>query len=153
MSQVGDRGDDGPVLVVGQEPGDEPALDLQLVDRDELQVVHRRVAGAEVVQRQVTPILFRCEITVLVAVESVSRMLSVISRDSRSGGTPASDSACSTVGTRSGWVSCRAERLTLTRNGEVAQPGGSASISRSAVRRIWVPSCTISPVSSARSMN
>ena len=49
--EADDRLGDGRVLRVGLEVGDERDVDLQRVDREMLQVRQRRVAGAEVVDR------------------------------------------------------------------------------------------------------
>ena len=48
-----DRGDERGVVGVGAEPVDERSVDLHGVDREPLEVAERRVAGAEVVDRQV----------------------------------------------------------------------------------------------------
>ena len=43
------------VVRIGSEPVDEDAVDLDAVDREQLEIAERRVAGAEVVDRQVDP--------------------------------------------------------------------------------------------------
>ena len=52
---VHDRADDGRVVRIRPEPGDEAAVDLDLVDGKALEVAHRGVAGAEVVDGQTDP--------------------------------------------------------------------------------------------------
>ena len=47
-----DRAGDRRALVVLAEGGDEAAVDLQHVEREAVQVGERRVAGAEVVERE-----------------------------------------------------------------------------------------------------
>ncbi len=55
VAEVDRRADDDQVTLVAQHRRDERAVDLQLVDRHLAQVGERRVAGAEVVDRQVHP--------------------------------------------------------------------------------------------------
>src|SRR4051794_10644841 len=51
VGDVDDRRDDRGVVLLGAEPVDERAVDLDRVDRDALQARERRVAGAEVVEQ------------------------------------------------------------------------------------------------------
>jgi hypothetical protein len=55
VGQVDDRGHDRRVLLVGEQAGHERPVDLELVDREPLEVRQRGVAGAEVVDRQADP--------------------------------------------------------------------------------------------------
>ena len=51
MGELGDRADDRARAVAGQQVLDEAAVDLQLVEREALQIAERRIAGAEIVER------------------------------------------------------------------------------------------------------
>ena len=51
MGEFGDRADDRAGAVAGQQIVDEAAVDLQLVEREALQIAERRIAGAEIVER------------------------------------------------------------------------------------------------------
>ena len=51
MGEFGDRADDRAGAVAGQQVLDEAAVDLDLVEREALQIAQRRIAGAEIVER------------------------------------------------------------------------------------------------------
>ena len=51
MGELGDRMDDRARAVAGQQVVDEAAVDLELVEREALQIAERRIAGAEIVER------------------------------------------------------------------------------------------------------
>ena len=51
VGELGDRADDGARAVAGQQVLDEAAVDLELVEREALQIAERRIAGAEIVER------------------------------------------------------------------------------------------------------
>ena len=51
MGELGDRADDRARAVAGQQVLDEAAVDLELVEREALQIAERRIAGAEIVER------------------------------------------------------------------------------------------------------
>jgi hypothetical protein len=89
VGQADDRLGDGGVVGVGQDVLDELAVDLQLVQRQPLQVRQRRVADAEVVERQPTPISFRLRILATVTSMPSASRLSVSSSFSLPGPMPA----------------------------------------------------------------
>ena len=51
VGKLGDRVDDRARAVAGQQVLDEAAVDLELVEREALQIAQGRIAGAEIVER------------------------------------------------------------------------------------------------------
>src|SRR5215217_2411047 len=51
MSKLGDCADDRARALTSQQILDEAPIDLQLVEREALQITERRIAGAEIIER------------------------------------------------------------------------------------------------------
>ena len=84
-----DRLGDRRIAGIGLEVGDERDVDLQRVDRKVLEVGQRRVAGAEVVDRDREPWARNSCSTLRIASRSCSRLVSVTSSSSHDGSHPA----------------------------------------------------------------
>src|SRR4051794_9355674 len=55
MGELGDRPHDRACALAGQQVLDETAVDLELVEREALQIAERRIAGPEIVERDPNP--------------------------------------------------------------------------------------------------
>ncbi len=94
MGELGDRADDRARAVAGEQVLDEAAVDLQLVEREALQIAQRRIAGAEIVERNRGRRASAANAAACSVVSPPSRKIdSVISTSRRFGARPLSASA------------------------------------------------------------
>jgi hypothetical protein len=127
---------------------DEAAVDLQLVEREALQIAERRIAGAEIVERDAHPERAQACSSFNVASLPSRKIDSVISISSRPARARCRPSACRIVSCSPPRWNWTGETLTATRT-----CSGQRAAWRQASRITQAPIGTISPVSSAIGMN
>ena len=94
VGELGDRADDRARALAGEQVLDEAAVDLELVEREALQIAQRRIAGAEIVERDADAERSAAQWSSFRVASLPSRKIdSVISTSSRPGASPLAASA------------------------------------------------------------